>query len=43
MQSSGEPIHTVTYLSIPDHTPRTVCDATWHAGLAYAPGYMRKR
>ena len=26
---------------IPDHTPRMVCDAPWHAGMAYALGYMR--
>ncbi len=26
---------------IPDHTPRTNCSAPWHAGMAYALGYMR--
>ncbi len=26
---------------IPDHTPGTTCDAPWHAGMAYALGYMR--
>ncbi|MBM3214748.1 TIM barrel protein [Candidatus Poribacteria bacterium] len=26
---------------IPDHTPATACDAPWHAGIAYAIGYMR--
>lgn len=26
---------------IPDHTPRMSCDAPWHAGMAYALGYMR--
>jgi mannonate dehydratase len=26
---------------IPDHTPRMICDAPWHAGMAYALGYMR--
>ena len=26
---------------IPDHTPHTSCDAPWHAGMAYALGYMR--
>ena len=26
---------------IPDHTPRTACDAPWHAGMAYALGFMR--
>ncbi|MEO1009919.1 MAG: mannonate dehydratase [Bacteroidota bacterium] len=26
---------------IPDHTPRMTCDAPWHAGMAYAMGYMR--
>jgi mannonate dehydratase len=28
-------------LFMPDHTPRTACDAPWHAGMAYALGYMR--
>jgi mannonate dehydratase len=26
---------------IPDHTPQMTCDAPWHAGMAYALGYMR--
>ena len=26
---------------IPDHTPRMTCEAPWHAGMAYAMGYMR--
>jgi mannonate dehydratase len=26
---------------IPDHTPHTACAAPWHAGMAYALGYMR--
>jgi len=26
---------------IPDHTPQTSCAAPWHAGMAYALGYMR--
>jgi mannonate dehydratase len=26
---------------IPDHTPQMNCDAPWHAGMAYALGYMR--
>jgi len=26
---------------IPDHTPATACDAPWHAGMAYALGYIR--
>lgn len=26
---------------IPDHTPEMSCDAPWHAGMAYATGYMR--
>ncbi|MDR1224040.1 MAG: mannonate dehydratase [Tannerella sp.] len=25
---------------IPDHTPQMTCDAPWHAGMAYAMGYM---
>ena len=25
---------------IPDHTPQMNCDAPWHAGMAYAIGYM---
>ena len=26
---------------VPDHTPQMTCDAPWHAGMAYAMGYMR--
>lgn len=26
---------------IPDHTPLITCDAPWHAGMAYALGWMR--
>lgn len=26
---------------IPDHTPRMTCAAPWHAGMAYALGYMK--
>jgi mannonate dehydratase len=26
---------------IPDHTPQLTCDAPWHAGMAYALGYMK--
>lgn len=26
---------------IPDHTPQLTCDAPWHAGMAFALGYMR--
>ena len=26
---------------IPDHTPEMTCSAPWHAGMAYALGYMR--
>ena len=26
---------------IPDHTPGMACDAPWHAGMAYALGWMR--
>ena len=28
---------------IPDHTPAMSCAAPWHAGMAYALGYMRAR
>jgi mannonate dehydratase len=28
-------------LLIPDHTPQMTCAAPWHAGMAYALGYMR--
>jgi len=26
---------------VPDHTPQMTCQAPWHAGMAYALGYMR--
>jgi hypothetical protein len=26
---------------IPDHTPQMECAASWHAGMAYALGWMR--
>jgi mannonate dehydratase len=26
---------------IPDHTPQMACEAPWHAGMAYALGYMQ--
>lgn len=26
---------------IPDHTPQLTCDAPWHAGMAFALGFMR--
>jgi len=26
---------------IPDHTPQMTCDAPWHAGMAYALGFMQ--
>ena len=26
---------------IPDHTPEMTCQAPWHAGMAYALGWMR--
>jgi mannonate dehydratase len=26
---------------IPDHTPQLTCEAPWHAGMAYAMGYMK--
>ncbi len=30
-----------TGVLIPDHTPQLTCDAPWHAGMAYALGYMK--
>jgi mannonate dehydratase len=30
-----------TGVLIPDHTPQMTCGAPWHAGMAYAMGYMR--
>jgi mannonate dehydratase len=26
---------------IPDHAPQMACAAPWHAGMAYALGYLR--
>ena len=26
---------------VPDHTPQMECDASWHAGMAFALGYIR--
>jgi len=26
---------------IPDHTPQMSCAAPWHAGMAFALGYMK--
>jgi mannonate dehydratase len=26
---------------IPDHTPQMNCGASWHAGMAFALGYIR--
>jgi mannonate dehydratase len=26
---------------IPDHTPEMSCAAPWHAGMAYALGYIK--
>ena len=36
-------LHHLNYqgVIIPDHTPAMECDASWHAGMAYALGYMR--
>ena len=36
-------LHRVGYdgVLIPDHTPQMSCDAPWHAGMAYALGYMK--
>ncbi|MDN4525182.1 mannonate dehydratase [Fictibacillus fluitans] len=33
--------HNYQGVLIPDHTPSTDCDAPWHAGMAFALGYMR--
>ena len=30
-----------TGVLIPDHTPQMSCAAPWHAGMAFALGYMR--
>jgi len=26
---------------IPDHAPKMTCDAPWHAGMAFAMGYLK--
>jgi len=26
---------------VPDHTPGMTCDAPWHAGMAYALGFIK--
>lgn len=33
--------HRVDSVLIPDHAPGMACDAPWHAGMAYAMGYMK--
>lgn len=33
--------HAFDGVLIPDHTPQMTCDAPWHAGMAFALGYMR--
>ncbi len=33
--------HNYQGVLIPDHTPSMQCPAPWHAGMAYAMGYMR--
>lgn len=33
--------HNFDGVLIPDHTPQMICDAPWHAGMAYALGYMK--
>lgn len=33
--------HNYEGVLIPDHTPQMSCDAPWHAGMAYAMGYMQ--
>lgn len=33
--------HDYDGMIIPDHTPQMSCDAPWHAGMAYAIGYMQ--
>ena len=36
-------LHDAEYdgILIPDHTPEMTCGAPWHAGMAYALGYIR--
>ena len=33
--------HNYDGVMIPDHTPAVECAAPWHAGMAYALGYVR--
>lgn len=33
--------HNFEGVLVPDHTPEMICDASWHAGMAYALGYMK--
>jgi len=33
--------HGYTGMLIPDHTPQMTCPAPWHAGMAFALGYIR--
>lgn len=33
--------HNFSGVFIPDHTPQVSCKAPWHAGMAYALGYMK--
>lgn len=33
--------HNFQGVIIPDHTPQMSCDAPWHAGMAYAMGYIK--
>ena len=33
--------HNFRGVIIPDHTPQMTCAAPWHAGMAYAMGYMK--
>jgi mannonate dehydratase len=28
---------------VPDHTPQMTCDAPWHAGMAFAMGYLKAK
>jgi mannonate dehydratase len=28
---------------IPDHAPQMNCDAPWHAGMAFAMGYLKAK
>jgi mannonate dehydratase len=35
--------HNFDGVIIPDHAPQMSCDAPWHAGMAYAMGYLRAK